>query len=44
MVALATEVDADDAEALDTIEDTLGLIMARCRLEAERRKGESDHG
>lgn len=46
MVALATEVDADDAEALDTIEDTLGLIMARCRLEAERRKGESEasHG
>lgn len=37
-VALCAEVDADDAEAIDLIEDTLGLIMARCRMEAERRK------
>jgi hypothetical protein len=41
-VALCTEVDADDAEALDVIEDTLGLIMARCRMEAERRKEERE--
>lgn len=38
MITLCEEVDADDAEALDLIEDELGYVMARCRLEAERRK------
>jgi len=37
-IALCDEVDADDLEALDLIEDELGYVMARCRLEAERRK------
>lgn len=41
-MALANEVDADDAEAIDLIEDELGYIMARCRLEAERRRDERE--
>lgn len=40
IVALCAEVDADDAEALDLIESEMGFVMARCRLEAERRKEE----
>lgn len=38
VIALCEEVDADDAEALDLIEDELGYVMARCRVEAMRRK------
>lgn len=46
--ALVQEVDLDDAETLDVIEDELGYLMARCRLEAERRRDareeETAHG
>lgn len=38
LLALCAEVDADDAEALDLIESEMSFVMARCRVEAERRK------
>ena len=47
LIALTDEVDADDAEALDLIEDELTWIMALCRTEAERRREareEAAHG
>lgn len=41
-LALTDLVDADDGEALDVIEVELGYIMARCRVEAERRREERE--
>lgn len=41
-MALIAEVDADDGEALDAIEDQLGVLMARARVEAERRRDERE--
>jgi hypothetical protein len=37
-VALVSAADADARHALDLIESEVGLVMARARLEAERRK------
>lgn len=42
LIALCDEVDADDAEALDLIESELQIVMARCRLEADRRREERE--
>ena len=37
-VALTQTVDADTQEFLDLVESEVGLVMARARLEAERRR------
>jgi hypothetical protein len=39
-LALCAEVDVDDAESLELIESEMSYVMARCRVEAERRKEE----
>jgi hypothetical protein len=41
-VRLAQAVDADGQEFLDLVESEVGLVMARARLEAERRRDARD--
>lgn len=43
-LALCDEVDVDDSEALSMIEDELPYIMARCRVEADRRRAAKMEG
>ena len=43
-VALVDAADVDARHALDLIESEVGLVMARARLEAERRKAAREQG